>query len=65
MVWNKEIFIAIVFNFALEYAIKKVQENEEGVEWMEHINSWSVLKVLIYCVKNVNAKKENRSSVRG
>jgi len=40
-----DVLSSLLFNFALEYAIRKVQE------WMEHICSWSVLMMLICWVK--------------
>jgi hypothetical protein len=41
----------VLFNFALNYVIWKVQEHQEGLEFMERISSRFVLTMLIYWVK--------------
>jgi len=34
--------------FALEYAIRRVEAKQEGLNWKVHLNVWSILIVLIY-----------------
>jgi len=47
------------FNFALEYTLRKVHENQEGLELNGCINFWSMLMMLIYWSKNLNTIKKS------
>jgi hypothetical protein len=42
--WLKQgdVFLSLLFSFALEYTIKKVQEIE-GWDWMEDSSVWSLM----------------------
>jgi len=38
--------IFTIFNFTLEYPVRKTEENRKDWNWMKHISSWSMLAML-------------------
>jgi len=41
-------FLPLLFNFALDYAIKSIQVNQDGLKLNSTISFWFMLMILIY-----------------
>jgi hypothetical protein len=57
--------LPLIFNFAVEYTIRKFQELKEGLDLNQHISCWSKLMVLIYWVKTNITKKSTEALLGG
>jgi hypothetical protein len=57
---TRRCFIAIFLNFALKYAIRRIQENQEGLK----LNGTHQLLAYVACAVDVNVLGENIDTIQ-
>jgi len=56
--------LPLLFNFVFKYIIRKVQENQEGLEWKGTCQLLVGSSDVSLFDENINTMKEHRSSIR-